>query len=143
MSTKYLVMSILLMIVIVSRANAQATFYVDPDYTGSTRTGSASQPWHSLSDTVTNNPWTTINSSLASGAVNVWFSARKAGSDTDQTSGDALNIDRTNTSINRLYLSGNEFYNANTSSPNWQPYSGVSKYAITVGYAPLNMYAYG
>src|SRR5437763_3385895 len=72
---------------------AQTNYYVDPDYTGGARNGNASNPWHSLSDTVTNFPWTVINTALASGPVNVYFSARKAASDTNQTSSASINLD--------------------------------------------------
>ena len=40
-----------------------ADFYVDADYAGGTRNGTASDPWQSLSDTATNNPWSVINGS--------------------------------------------------------------------------------
>src|SRR5437660_12514249 len=75
---------------------AQTNYYVDPDYTGGTRNGNASNPWQSLLDTVTNTPWTVINNSLASGPVNVYFSARKAASNTNQTSTVQLAMQRTN-----------------------------------------------
>src|SRR5690242_9611612 len=42
---------------------AQTKYYVDPNYTGSTRNGSAAQPWQSLNDSAAN-PWQTINTSL-------------------------------------------------------------------------------
>src|SRR6266404_5063589 len=75
---------------------AQTNYYVDPDYAGGTRNGNASNPWHSLNDSVTNAAWTVINNSLASGPVNVYFSARKAASNTNQTSTDELVVQRTN-----------------------------------------------
>src|SRR5437773_7899665 len=77
---------------------AQSTYFVDPDYTGGMRNGSGSNPWRSLSDTVTNTPWTVINTALASGPVTVYFLARKATSNTNQTSTGQLSIQRSNTS---------------------------------------------
>src|SRR5437867_2268838 len=74
---------------------AATFFYVDPDWTG-TQTGSATNPWTWLSSTA----WSTIDSALASGDVTVYFSARNAGSDADEPSTVALEIERTNASSN-------------------------------------------
>src|SRR5437660_489427 len=104
----------------------QTNYYVDPDYTGGARNGNASNPWHSLFDTVTNTPWTVINTALASGPVNVYFSARKAASDTNQTSTIEIAVERTDTSTNVLTLDGNSKYNTNISFPSWTSYSGNS-----------------
>src|SRR5205823_13294631 len=98
---------------------AQTNYYVDPDYTGGTRNGNASNPWHSLNDTVTNTPWTVINNSLASGSVTVYFSARNAASNTNQTATDELVMQRTNGSANVLTLDGISQYNTNVSAPSW------------------------
>src|ERR1041385_3280811 len=57
---------------------AASTFYVDSDWTGA-QSGSAAQPWKYLSSSA----WSAINSALASADVTVCFSAREAGSDTD------------------------------------------------------------
>src|SRR6266446_4408009 len=92
---------------------AQTNYYVDPDYTGGTRNGNAPNPWRSLSDTVTNPPWGVINAALASGPVNVYFSARKASSNTNQTSTVQLSMQRTNGSANVLTLDGISQYNTN------------------------------
>jgi hypothetical protein len=115
------------------RSFAQTAYYVDPDYTGGTRNGSASNPWQSLSDTVTNTPWTVINAALASGPVTVYFSARKAASDTNQTSGVQISVLRTDTSTNVLTLNGNSQYNTNANTPSWAPYSGNSKFNVNTG----------
>jgi hypothetical protein len=109
---------------------AQTSYYVDPDYTGGTRDGTAPKPWLSLSDTITNTPWAVINTALASGPVTVYFSARKAGSDTNQTSSVPIEINRTDTSTNRLTLDGSSQYNTNVSAPSWRNYSGSSKFHI-------------
>jgi hypothetical protein len=98
---------------------AQAAYYVDPDYTGNRHTGNASNPWRSLSDTVTNVPWSVINNALVSGPVTVYFSARKAVSDTNQTSTVQLVMQRTDTSTNVLTLDGISQYNTNVSTPSW------------------------
>src|SRR6266550_456919 len=89
-----------------SSSAALTTYYVDPDYTGTPRNGNAASPWQSLEDTVTNNPWNTINAALISGDVTVYLSARNAGSDTNQASPVELNLRRTNTSSNLLILDG-------------------------------------
>src|SRR5262245_4768010 len=60
-----------------SRADALTLYYVDPDWPGST-TGAASTPWTSL----TSSAWATINATLATDDVMVYFSARTTGSDT-------------------------------------------------------------
>ena len=119
---------VLIMFTIVSlRA---ATFYVDSDWTG-TESGTASQPWTYLSSSA----WSAINSALASGNVTVYFSAREAGSDTDDiydSNGDGVQdeIDltyRTDTHSTVLTLDGNSFYNKSDSSPSWVAYAGKSK----------------
>ena len=107
-------------------------YYVDPDFTGSIRDGTATQPWHSLADTVTNTPWTVINAALVSNPVQVYFTARKATSDVDQTSTVQLLLSRTDTSTNRLTLDGLSKFNTSASGPSWSNYSGSSRFSITV-----------
>lgn len=127
-------LTILLMLV-VSPAWAVTNYYVDPDYAG-TRTGSASQPWQSLADS---GAWTTINSTLASDDITIYYSARNAGSDTNQKSTTAIDIYRTDTSTHVLTLDGISQYNTNDASPSWAPYitpsptnyKAASKFQIT------------
>jgi Right handed beta helix region len=113
---------------------AETVFYVDPDYTGSTQDGSAVSPWFSLDSAA----WGVINNSLNSQNVTVFFSARKAASDTDQVYGAPSEIDlnkRTNTSSFMLTFDGHSMYNTNPASPNWQSYSGTSKCNVRDFYA--------
>lgn len=98
-------------------AGAQCTHYVDPDW-GGTLSGSASQPWTSL----TGSAWTTINTALASADVYVCFSAREVGSDTDEATTTAIDISRTDTSTHLLTLDGMSFYNTNDAAPSWSAY---------------------
>src|SRR5438477_995723 len=109
---------------------AAATFYVDSDWTG-TQSGSAAQPWSYLSSSA----WSAINSALAGADVTVYFSAREAGSDSDDiydSNGDGVQdeIDlsyRTDTHSTVLTLDGNSYYNKSDSSPSWAAYAGKSK----------------
>lgn len=98
-------------------------YYVDHDFVGTPRNGTASNPWRSLADTVTNNPWSVINTELASNPVTVYFSARDAFTDTSDVCCD-VTMNRTNTSTNRLTLDGMTKWNTNDSSPSWQDYGG-------------------
>ena len=100
-------------------------FYVDPDYAGSPKNGSAARPWSSLGGT----EWAAINNALTSRDVIVYFSARKASSDTDQVYGAPSEIDINNKTTNsfRLTLDGHSKYNTNDSAPSWQNYSGNAK----------------
>ncbi len=110
---------------------ADATvFYVDPDWAGS-HTGAAVTPWSALSNT---GAWTAIDAALATGTVTVYFSARAAGSDTNQATVTALNVLRTDTSTHRLTLNGMSFYNSNDSTPSWSAYAGLSRLTITSNY---------
>jgi hypothetical protein len=104
------------------------TFYIDPDFAGTARSGTAQRPWHSLADT---GAWRTISARLAAGPVTVYFSARKASADTNQTSLIGLSIDRIDPSTNRLTLDGMSQYNTNPSAPAWSPYAGSSRFQIT------------
>jgi len=110
-------------------AVAATSFYVDPDWTGAA-TGAASSPWQSLGSAA----WTTINNALSSGPVTVYFSAREAGADTNETTTAALNVYRTDTTSNRLTLDGNSKYNTNDGAPLWAAYSGTSHFQITAAY---------
>src|ERR1700734_111178 len=89
-------------------ALAQSTFYVDPAFTGGSNNGSAAHPWTSLSS-----GWSTINTSLASGAVTVYFSA------TQSQNVQISLASRTNTSTNVLTLDGASFKNTNETTPSW------------------------
>lgn len=108
-------------------AVAETVFYVDPNWGGQAN-GSASTPWRSLDSSA----WGTINAALASDSVTVYFSARVASSDTDQTTTTPLQILRTNTSSRRLTLDGMSQYNTSDTVPSWLPYSGSSRFRITV-----------
>lgn len=109
-----------------SAVAADSTYYVDGDWTGA-ESGTQSEPWQTIN-------WSTVNTSLASGNVTIYLSAREAGSDTDDSydNGDAdpdvIDFDnRTDTSANRLTVSGNEKWNSNDSTPSWSDYTGNSK----------------
>ncbi len=97
--------------------------YVDNDFTGTPRNGTASNPWRSLADTVTNNPWTTINAALASTDVTVYFSAREAAMDTSDVCCE-VTMNRTDSSSHRLTLDGMTKWNTNDSAPSWSDYGG-------------------
>ncbi len=103
-----------------------SVYFVDPDYSGSTRNGTRDHPWQSLSDTLTNNPWTVINTALVKGQTTVYFSARKASSNTNQTTTVGIVINRTGT--NALILDGHTKYNTNISNPQWIDYSGIANF---------------
>jgi hypothetical protein len=113
---------------VIAVRGATSFFYVDPDFRGSFRDGSAARPWQYLGDS---GAWTAINGALAAGPVTVYFSARDAGSDTNQASTVGLTIDRTDGSTNRLTLDGMSRYNTNDASPSWAAYSGRSRHQIT------------
>jgi hypothetical protein len=61
-----------------ARASGLVTFYVDPDFTGSTQDGSAANPWTHLDSSPTEATWAAINSALATNEVVIFFSARNA-----------------------------------------------------------------
>jgi hypothetical protein len=117
-------------------AGAATYFYADPDASG-TQNGSASNPWHSLSDS---GAWTAINNALAGDDVVVYFSARQAGSDTDETTTGGLTVARTNTSSHRLTLTGMDKWNTNDSSPSWADYNGSSRFKVTNGPSQAFLY---
>src|SRR6266850_3144262 len=119
-------------------AVAEIVFYVDPNWGGSVN-GSASSPWRSLDSSA----WGTINAALASDSVTVYFSARGASSDTDQTTTTQLEIRRTNTSSRRLTLDGMSQYNTSDASPSWAPYSGNSRFKIVGGGSAITSANFG
>src|SRR5882724_10369176 len=123
---------------LVHQASALTLFYVDPSYTGATRTGSPTKPWQSLSDGVSPSPWSAINTALNTDAVTVYFAARLAGSDADKTTGTQISLDRTNLSTNRLTLDGMSKYNttSGTTNGNWVDYlpAGTSRFRVTANY---------
>jgi Right handed beta helix region len=105
-----------------------AIFYVDSDWTG-IRNGTASQPFAVLDSSA----WSNINSALAIDDVTIYFSARKAVSDTPSyyhaagIDGVQLEIDltrKTTSGSHLLTLDGSSFYNTSESSPFWVSYSG-------------------
>lgn len=110
---------------------ATTTYYLDSDWTG-TQSGTQAQPFKSL----TAGAWTTINTALGSGPVIVYFSARKAGSDTDQiysATGSTTTPDEIDVSTglsagnnNLLTIDGHTLWNTSDSSPVWLNYSGPS-----------------
>ena len=104
-------------------SQAVTPFYVDADFNGATRNGSASNPWKSLNDAVVPAPWTVVNGQLALTAVTVYHSAREAGSDTSDLCCE-ITINRTDTSTNRLTLDGSTKWNTNDTTPSWQDYAG-------------------
>ena len=112
---------VLLLFILAGVSQAQTAFYVDANYAGGTRNGSASNPWKSLYDSGANpSPWSAINSALASADVTVYFSARQPSSNTPEVSTTALGVgNRTNTSSHMLTLDGISQYNTNTGSPSW------------------------
>lgn len=114
-------LALLLPLVLTARVTTE--FYVDHDYIGTPRDGTAAHPWRSLADTVTNNPWGQINSTLGSGPVTVYFSAREASSDTSDVCCD-VTLNRTDTSTNRLTLDGMSKWNQNDTTPSWTDYVG-------------------
>src|SRR6266851_5620053 len=81
---------------------AASSFYVDPDYSGSTSDGSAARPWTQLTST----SWQAINSSLSTGDVTVYCSALKAGGTQQQSKTWFLEVRRNNPSANRLTIDG-------------------------------------
>jgi len=95
-------------IAITAPAQATTLYYVDPDWGGSA-TGAASTPW----TYITSAAWTTINTTLASDDVTVYFSARAASSDTNQPATTSISINRTDLSSHRVTFDGMSFYNNN------------------------------
>ena len=102
---------------------AATVSYVDPDWTGD-QTGAAATPWTSL----TASAWTTINTALATDDVTIYFSARNASIDKDETTTTQLQLKRTDTGTHRLTLDGMSQYNTNDANPSWAMYSGSSRF---------------
>src|SRR6266550_4168655 len=108
---------------------AGTNFYVDPNWTGA-KSGTQSRPFAILDKSA----WHKINAALASGDVTIYFSARKAASDTPEyydTSGNGVQLEvdltkKTTSGSFRLTLDGKSFYNTNDSSPSWMPNTGSS-----------------
>ena len=117
------------MICSLAKTAFSAEFYVDPDFSG-TGNGSPAYPWNRLDGNSTT-AWSTINKTLATADVTVYFSAREAGSDTDETSSITLGVRRTDTSTHRLTLDGKSKYNTNDAIPSWTNYTGSSRYKIS------------
>src|ERR1051326_6786442 len=65
--------ALLLIIALFAGPAQAATYYLDPDFAGSTTDGSAAHPWTTLSST----EWGTLNNALGSQNVTIYFSARK------------------------------------------------------------------
>lgn len=107
------------------------TYYVDPTSTAGSEDGSASNPWLRLDQTT---QWNVINGELASKHVIVYMSARLAGSDADETSAVAVKLLRTDMSTHTLDICANCKYNDNDAVPNWQDYSGTSRFHVTNTY---------
>jgi hypothetical protein len=101
-----------------------AEYYVDPDYAGAAKNGSASNPWNSIGSS----QWSTINADLASGNVTIYFSAREASSDTDDDYGSSeIDLNNKTQDAFTLTFDGRSKYNTNDANPTWQNYSGSSR----------------
>ena len=121
---------------IASISVAAMIYYVDPNYGWSGSNGSADAPWTQL-NTGNSSAWNTINQSLASSDVTVYFSAREAGEDADQSTTSGIGIRRTDNSTHRLTLDGMSKYNSNDLTPKWFDYSGHSRYKISIATYPI------
>src|SRR5262249_7760942 len=78
-----------------ARGTAALTeFYVDPDFAGPVQNGQAATPWSALGGG-SGPAWAAINQALQSGDVTVFFSARQASSDTNETANVELYLYRT------------------------------------------------
>src|SRR6266478_8966861 len=108
---------------------AGTNFYVDPDWAGA-KSGTQSRPFAVLDKSA----WHKINAALASSDVTIYFSARKAASDTPEyydTRGNEVQLEvdltkKTTSGSFLLTLDGKSFYNTNDSSPSWMPNTGSS-----------------
>ncbi len=109
------------------------TFYVDPDFSGSIKNGSASNPWNTLDS----NEWLSIDNALSQSDVIVYFSAREAYSDKDEENLNEVKIYRNDNSSHRVILDGMSRYNANDQNPLWLQYTGNSRHFIKAGYPLL------
>jgi parallel beta-helix repeat protein len=125
-----------------SRAPGLTEYYVDPDFAGSLRNGSAANPWTHLGSSPGESRWTAINSALATNDVIIYFSARSAARDTNQISTFGVSLARTDKSNHRLTLDGMSEYNADDIKPSWSRYDGPSRLEIQSGY-PISAYLPG
>jgi hypothetical protein len=120
----------------IKSASSQTAFYVDPTYTGTTRKGTAAQPWRAFHDgnSQQSAQWQAINQALLSGDVIVYFSARQAASDTAEQINGAVRVKRLprgqDSSTHRLTLDGMSMYNRNDANPSWVNYAGPHKARI-------------
>lgn len=109
-------------------------FYVDPSYIGGNNDGSAARPWTTLATgSPLDSKWVTINAALASNHVIIFFSARQAASDTQESLAGEVNIWRSAENTNILMLDGQSKYNTNESSGSWSDYAGAHKFKLTGG----------
>lgn len=104
-------------------------FYVDPDWTGQ-QIGAPETPWVRLTEAA----WDTINAALADSAVTVYFSAREADVDANETTTSPLSILRADQSEHRLTLDGMSQYNTDDQHPSWSEYDGDSRFHISADY---------
>ncbi len=108
---------------------AGTNLYVDPDWAGA-KSGTQSRPFAILDKSA----WHKINAALASSDVTIYFSARKAASDTPEyydTRGNGVQLEvdltkKTTSGSFLLTLDGKSFYNTNDPSPSWMPNTGSS-----------------
>ncbi len=108
------VATLLAFLALTGPAWALTTYYVDPNW-GGTQSGTAAQPW---TDVGAN--WSTVQTSLNSGPVTIYFSARLSTSDANVTSTTPIAVlGRTDASTNLLTLDGISFYNTSEVSPSW------------------------
>src|SRR6266481_4952060 len=112
--TPHLLVALFLGVCFGSHCKASTSFYVDPDWIG-VQIGTASQPWNALSTSA----WTTINATLASDDVTLYFSALKADGVTQQSKAWYIHCQRTDYSSHRLTLDGYSKYNSNETTANW------------------------
>jgi hypothetical protein len=106
--------------------SSKVEYYVDPDVAGG-GDGSPSNPWTSLGGS----QWSVINNALISDDVTVYFSAREASSDTDETTSTQITIERSGGSSHRVTMDGMSKYNTDDSNPSWSAYTGASKFKIS------------
>ena len=98
------------------RAEPARVFFVDPDVSKSGGDGSPADPWREL-------VWAPIDAALATGDVTVFFSARLASSDANQTSKGEIQI----LGPSRLILDGRSQANLDDAAPRWVAYSGAAR----------------
>ncbi len=114
---------VILFNLLTANAYALTSFYVDPDFSGSPRNGSAGAPWQSLDES---GAWANINAALSIDDVTVYFSAREAFADVPEETATPISIMRTDAGIHRLILDGKSRYNSddvNPSAATWAIYA--------------------